>query len=373
MPDPEKPEPMKTKVNDHYTVTVLPGDGVGPEVTAAALHVLLSAADVGGFTVEVDFRDFGGIAIDRHGTPLPDATREACLAADAVFLGAVGGPKWDDAPERPEKGLLGLRKTLGVFANVRPVSVPRQLVSRSPLRTQIAAGTDMVIVRELTGGVYFGEPSGVAVEDGRRVGVSTMRYDEEEIVRVARVAFEMARKRNGRVTSVDKANVLAASMLWREVVTELHAGEFDDVDLDHLYVDNAAMQLVRRPRDFDVVLTGNLFGDILSDLAATIPGSLGMLPSASLGGRAGLFEPVHGSAPDIAGTGKANPAAAILSMAMMLDALGHTESGASVRRATMQTIAGDVRTPDLGGTATTEAVGAAVSELLFSEKARVAA
>ncbi len=364
---------MTDQVNDHYRIAVLPGDGVGPEVTSAALHVLLTAADMGGFTVEVDFQDFGGVAIDRHGTPFPDATREACLASDAVFLGAVGGPQWDDAAERPEKGLLDLRKSLGAFANLRPVSVPRQLVSRSPLRTQIAAGTDLVIVRELTGGIYFGEPSGISVEGGRRAGVSTMRYDEDEIARIARVGFETARRRNGRLTSVDKANVLAVSKLWREVVTEVHAVEFADVTLDHLYVDNAAMQLVRRPRDFDVILTGNLFGDILSDLAATLPGSLGMLPSASLGGKAGLFEPVHGSAPDIAGTGKANPVAAILSVAMMLDALGRSGSAASVRTATMRTIAGEMRTPDLGGTASTEAVGAAVAQSLQQEQSRVAA
>ena len=364
---------MDKQVNDHYDITVLPGDGVGPEVTAAALHVLLAAAEADGFTVEIDFKDFGGVAIDRHGTPLPEATLESCLKSDAVFLGAVGGPRWDDAPERPEKGLLELRKSLGAFANVRPVSVPRQLVSRSPLRTQIAAGTDLVIVRELTGGIYFGEPSEVTGEKGHRTAISTMRYDENEIARVARIAFEMARERNRRVTSVDKANVLAVSRLWRNVVTEVHAQEYDDVTLDHLYVDNAAMQLVRRPRDFDVVLTGNLFGDILSDLAATLPGSLGMLPSASLRGAAGLFEPVHGSAPDIAGTGKANPAAAILSIAMMLDALGRHDAARAVRHATMQTIAGSVRTPDLGGTSTTEAVGHEVSQFLSTEQPRVAA
>lgn len=358
---------------NHYHITVLPGDGIGPEVTTEAVRVLTAAAKIGGFAVEVTEHPFGGAAIDATGHPLPDETRAACLASDAVLLGAVGGPRWDSAPERPESGLLALRKLLGTFANVRPVAVPGQLVSRSPLRTQIAAGTDLVIVRELTGGIYFGEPAGITVEDGVRTGVNTMRYDENEIARVARVAFAMARKRSGRVTSVDKANVLAVSRLWREVVTEVHRAEFADIRLDHLYVDNAAMQLIRRPRDFDVIVTGNLFGDILSDLAATLPGSLGMLPSASLGGTAGLFEPVHGSAPDIAGRGLANPAAAILSVAMLLDSLGRDEVASAVRRVTLQTLADDHRTSDLGGSASTSEVGAAITSRLLHESTRAAA
>lgn len=368
-----KPDLMTRSNKDHYRITSLPGDGIGPEVTQEALRVLEAAAAVGGFTVDIAEHPFGGAAIDAYGEPFPASTRSACLDCDAVLLGAVGGPKWDDAPVRPEKGLLELRKVLGAFANVRPVAVPRQLVSRSPLRTQIAAGTDLVIVRELTGGIYFGEPAGISIEGGLRTGVNTMRYDEHEIARVARVAFAMARQRSRRVTSVDKANVLAVSRLWREVVSEVHQAEFDDVELDHLYVDNAAMQLVRRPRDFDVIVTGNLFGDILSDLAATIPGSLGMLPSASLGGVAGLFEPVHGSAPDIAGSGKANPAAAILSVAMMLDAFGRDDLANAVRRATLHTTAGDHRTPDLGGTYSTSEVGAAVADALLEERTQVAA
>jgi 3-isopropylmalate dehydrogenase len=328
-----------------YRIAWLPGDGIGRDVTEAALRVLQSVADVLGFTVRVSEHAAGGAAIDQFGTPLPDETLEACRASDAVLLGAVGGPRWDDleGDKRPEAGLLRLRKELGVFANLRPVSVPEALAGGSPLRKEIVAGTDLLIVRELTGGIYFGQPRGRnAVE-----GYNTMRYSDDEVRRIARVAFEWASNRRGKVTSVDKANVLEVSRLWRDVVTSVHAEEYPHLELEHLYVDNAAMQLVRRPSDFDVVVTGNLFGDILSDLAATLPGSLGLLPSASIGGRVGLFEPVHGSAPDIAGQDKANPIAAILSVAMLLDHLGEKPSAAAVRLAVESVLDEGLRTADI--------------------------
>ncbi|MEM1118218.1 MAG: isocitrate/isopropylmalate family dehydrogenase, partial [Bacteroidota bacterium] len=261
------------------------------------------------------------------------------------------------ADVRPERGLLRLRARLGAFANLRPVTVSEAEAQRSPLRPEGVAGTNLLIVRELTGGIYFGLPR----ERTDAEAFDTMRYSVREIERIARVAFTWARRRGGRLTSVDKANVLASSALWRDTVARLGADEFADVALDHLYVDNAAMQIVRDPKQFDVVVTGNLFGDILSDLAATLPGSLGMLPSASVGGPVGVFEPIHGSAPDLAGTGRANPLAAILSAAMLLDAADLPEAAASVRRAVAATLAAGPVTPDLGGTATTEAVGAAVA------------
>ena len=332
-----------------YRITWLPGDGVGREVTEAAVEVVERVARVQGFQVDVDERAAGGAAIDSAGTPLPDATLEACKKADAVLLGAVGGPKWDDREgnQRPEAGLLRLRKELGVFANLRPVVVPEGLAAGSPLRREIVAGTDMMIVRELTGGIYFGQPKGREAGPDGAEAFNTMRYSESEIARIARVAFTWARGRRRKVTSVDKANVLEVSQLWREVVTRIHREEFSDVGLEHLYVDNAAMQIVRRPSDFDVVVTGNLFGDILSDLAATLPGSLGLLPSASIGGRVGLFEPVHGSAPDIAGQEKANPIAAILSAAMMLEHLQESEAAASIRRGVEHVLKEGLRTPDI--------------------------
>lgn len=332
-----------------YHIVLLPGDGIGPEVIAEAVRVLEAAADVHHFQLTFAEYPVGGAALDTEGDPLPEATLNACHAADAVLMGAVGGPKWDHftGSQRPESGLLRLRKGLGVFANLRPVAVSESLADASPLRTERVAGTDVLIVRELTGGIYFGEPRGVAEENGQRVGRNTMVYAEDEIRRIARVAFRWAARRSGRVTSVDKANVLDVSRLWREVVAEVQAAEFPGIDLTHLYVDNAAMQLVRAPRQFDVVVTGNLFGDILSDLAATLPGSLGVLPSASVGGPVGLFEPVHGSAPDIAGQGKANPIAAILSAAMLLDALGEADAAAAVRRGVDEALSAGWRTADL--------------------------
>ncbi len=328
-----------------YRIAWLPGDGIGRDVTQEALRVLRSAGDAFGFSVTIDEHAAGGAAIDAYGSPLPDETLAAALASDAVLLGAVGGPKWDnlDGSLRPEAGLLRLRKELGVFANLRPVVVSEALAGGSPLRKEIVAGTDLLIVRELTGGIYFGQPRGRnAVE-----AYNTMRYSADEIERIARVAFEWAGRRSGRVTSVDKANVLDVSRLWREVVSRVHNEEYPDLSLEHLYVDNAAMQLVRRPSEFDVLVTGNLFGDILSDLAATLPGSLGLLPSASIGGTVGIFEPVHGSAPDIAGQDKANPIAAILSVAMMLDYLEENESAAAVRRSVDVVLGEGMRTADI--------------------------
>ncbi len=345
-----------------YHLVVLPGDGIGPEVIAQALRVLEAAADTYGFGLRTETHAVGGHALELCGDPLPRMTRQACQACDAVLLGAVGGPRWDHetGPRRCEAGLLALRRLLGAFANLRPVVVPPSLGAVSPLRS--APGTDLVIVRELTGGIYFGEPRGIETIDGIRSGANTMRYTEPEVIRIARVAFRLADQRSGRVTSVDKANVLDVSQLWRQTVEQLHDDEFPHVALDHLYVDNAAMQIVLHPTRFDVVLTANLFGDILSDLAATLPGSLGMLPSASVGGGTGLFEPVHGSAPDIAGRGIANPLGAILSGSMLLDALGEGAAAAAIRGAVERVLESSLRTSDLGGRASTAQIADAVLE-----------
>jgi 3-isopropylmalate dehydrogenase len=328
-----------------YRIAWLPGDGIGRDVTRAALDVMEAVADAIGFALTVEEHLAGGAALDATGDPLPSTTREACTAADAVFLGAVGGPKWDanTGDQRPEAGLLALRKLLGTYANLRPVTVPAALADASPLRPDRVANTDVLIVRELTGGIYFGEPSGRSEHDAH----NTMRYTTDEVARIAHVAFQQAQRRDGRVTSVDKANVLTVSQLWRDVVTDVHRTDYPDIELSHLYVDNAAMQLVRDPTQFDVVLTGNLFGDILSDLAATFPGSLGLLPSASLGGAVGLFEPVHGSAPDIAGQNIANPIAAILSGAMLLDELGEPQAAAAIRKGVRGALDEGARTADL--------------------------
>lgn len=306
------------------TVCLLPGDGIGPEIVAEAVKVLRAVEKKYGHVFTMTEALIGGAAIDAVGEPLPASTVTACKAADAVFLGAVGGPKWDTIPPaiRPERGLLGIRQELGLFANLRPATLFPELAGACLLRADtVAKGLDLIVVRELTGDVYFGKPAAVEMRNGVRVGFNTMIYDENEIARIAHVAFATARKRKKRLCSVDKANVLDVSRLWREVVCEV-AHEYPDVELSHMYVDNAAMQLVRDPSQFDVMVTGNLFGDILSDAAAAITGSIGMLPSASLGvggpGHPGLFEPIHGSAPDIAGQGKANPLATILSAAMML-------------------------------------------------------
>lgn len=349
-----------------YQIAWLPGDGIGVDVSEVAIEVMQAVASALGITLTFERHAMGGAAIDAYGDPLPDAVLEACQAADAVYLGAVGGPAWDHytGAMRPESGLLKLRKGLGVYANLRPVVVPHSLAASSPLRADVVADTDMLIVRELTGGIYFGEPRERSGEGEQEQAFNTMVYTREEIARIARVAFDWARKRSGHVTSVDKANVLVVSQLWRDVVTEVQQAEYRDVQLQHLYVDNAAMQVVRDPRQFDVIVTGNLFGDILSDLAATLPGSLGLLPSGSVGGKVGLFEPVHGSAPDIAGQNKANPIAAILSGAMMLDTLGESEAAAVIRQGVQAALDAGNRTGDLwreGMTlATTQSFGAVV-------------
>jgi len=327
-------------------IVTLPGDGIGPEIMAAALEVLRA---VGEF--EVEEHVFGGASIDAHGTALTDATLAACRAADAVLLAAVGGPKWDTtdpAKPRPEQGLLGIRRELGLYANLRPVRPLPALYDASPLKRELIERTDMLVVRELTGGIYFGERG----REGERA-FDTCVYTVGEIERIARTAFELARS---RVTSVDKANVLETSRLWREVVGRVHSEEFPHVLLEHLLVDNAAMQLISAPRHFDVILTENMFGDILSDEAAMLTGSIGMLPSASLGGDGpGLFEPVHGSAPDIAGTGTANPLAMFLSVALMLrHGLAREDAAAAVESAVDRALGSGLRTADLGGGASTE-------------------
>jgi 3-isopropylmalate dehydrogenase len=333
-------------------ILLLPGDGIGPEVMDAARQVLVRIGDF-----ELEDHPVGGSSIDAHGTALTDEVLEACRGADAVLLAAVGGPRWEstdpDAP-RPEQGLLGLRKGLGLFANLRPVRPSPALIEASPLKRERIERTNLLVVRELTGGLYFGER-------GRRDGSAfdTCVYSEEEIERIARVAFGSARS---RVTSVDKANVLESSRLWREVVTRLHSDEFPLIELEHMLVDNAAMQLVSGPAHFEVILTENMFGDILSDEAAMLTGSIGMLPSASLGADGpGLFEPVHGSAPDIAGTGKANPMAMFGSVAMMLrHGLGMEQEAAGLESAVDRALEEGLRTSDLGGDATTEEATRAV-------------
>ena len=302
-------------------IAVLPGDGIGPEVVAEAVKVLERLRRDSGLKIEMETAPVGGTAYDAHKHPLPDATLKLARRADAVLLGAVGGTRWDTLPRelRPEKALLGLRSELKLFANLRPAILYPQLASASTLKPEIVAGLDLLIVRELTGDIYFGEPRGVrTLENGERQGFNTMVYAEHEVERVARVAFDAARKRRKKLCSVEKANVLETSGLWREVVVRV-AKDYPDIELSHMYVDNAAMQLVRAPKQFDVIVTGNIFGDILSDEAAMLTGSIGMLPSASLdAANKGMYEPIHGSAPDIAGKGVANPLATILSAAMML-------------------------------------------------------
>jgi len=300
-------------------LTVLPGDGIGPEVIDEAVRVLDRIASVWGHEVNITYKDVGGAALLSSDDPLPKATLDACLSSPAVLLGAVGGPAFDRFPSslRPERGLLRLRHGLGAFANLRPAICLPSLEACSPLRPELVRGTDILIVRELLGGLYFGEPRSIEGPAGKRSAIDTMQYGEGEIERIAHLGFRLARSRRRKITSVDKANVLDCSKLWREVVNRV-ATEYSDVQLSHLYVDSAAMALVSRPADFDVILTENMFGDILSDQAGAVVGSIGMLGSASLGGAVGLYEPVHGSAPDIAGQGVANPLGAILSLAMLL-------------------------------------------------------
>jgi len=333
------------------TVLILPGDGIGPEIVAEAKKVLLAVNDQHKLGLEFDDGKLGGASIDEYGVPLSDDTLAKARAADAILLGAVGGPKWDgiDSAIRPERGLLKIRSELELFANLRPAILYPQLADASSLKPEIVSGLDILIVRELTGGIYFGQPRGIrTLENGERQGYNTYVYAEHEIERIGRNAFEMARKRGKRVCSVDKANVLEATILWREVMDRL-APEYPDVELSHMYVDNAAMQLVRAPKQFDVIVTGNMFGDILSDAAAMLTGSIGMLPSASLDiNGCGMYEPCHGSAPDIAGQGIANPLATILSVAMMLRySLDMSEVADQIEVAVSKVLDQNLRTADI--------------------------
>lgn len=351
-------------------IVLLPGDGIGPEIVREAERVLDAVAKAFNHHFTFERHKIGGIAIDETGGPLPPETVEACKKSDAVLLGAVGGPKWDDpnAKVRPEQGLLGIRKELGLFANLRPIRVVPALLSASPLRPEIVQGTDILFFRELTGGIYFG-PSGRKTIDGEEAAFNEMVYRVSEIERIVRAAAEAARTRRKRLTSVDKANVLEVSRLWRSVTTRVLRDEFPDVTLEHVLVDAMAMHLLARPRDFDVVVTGNLFGDILTDEASMLPGSLGLLPSASLGsGGPGLYEPIHGSAPDIAGKGIANPLATILAAAMMLrHSLGLESEAVAIEEAVDKVLADGLRTADIaagGPRISTEEMGGYVAAKL---------
>ena len=365
-----------------FTIALLPGDGIGPEVVAQGRRVLDRAAELFGHEVRYHEGMMGGCAIDATGVALSDETVAMCRRADAVLLGAVGGPKWDDpkAKTRPEDGLLKLRKDLRLFANLRPVSAYPELIDATPLRPHLLEGLDLLVIRELTGGLYFGKPKKRWSTSRGRRAIDAMAYSEREIERVVRIGFELARARRKKLTSVDKANVLETSRLWREVTTEVAAG-YPDVELTHMLVDTAAMNLVRSPAAFDVIVTENTFGDILTDEAAVLAGSMGMLPSASLGGRGiaahgpkagrtfGLYEPIHGSAPDIAGQGKANPLAMILSVALMLRySLGQSATAAAIETAVQRVLRDGLRTPDIAGqgepTVDTEAMGSAVIDAL---------
>ncbi|MEL6581448.1 MAG: 3-isopropylmalate dehydrogenase [Cyanobacteria bacterium J06621_12] len=335
-----------------HRITLLPGDGIGPEIISVAVDVLGAIASKHDLEFSFTKALIGGAAIDETGEPLPEATLNACRDSDAILLAAIGGYKWDNLPrsQRPETGLLGMRSGLGLFANLRPATILPQLIDASSLKREIVEGVDIMVVRELTGGIYFGQPKGVfETETGEQRGVNTMAYSVSEIDRIAKVGFETAQKRTGKLCSVDKANVLDVSQLWRDRVTAM-AKDYGDVELSHLYVDNAAMQLVRAPKQFDTIVTGNLFGDILSDAAAMLTGSIGMLPSASLGeaGKPGVYEPVHGSAPDIAGQDKANPLAQVLSAAMMLRyGLNEPEAATDIETAVNQVLDQGYRTGDI--------------------------
>ncbi len=350
-----------------YKIVSIPGDGIGPEVVAGAIEVLQAVAARHGLQIEVEEHLFGGASYDVHGQMLTDATLEACKNCDAVLLGAVGGPKWEKLPhnEKPEAALLRIRKELGLFANLRPAKVYDALLDASTLKAEVVKGTDFMVFRELTGGIYFGQPRGY---DENR-GWNTMVYETYEVERIARLAFETARKRgNARVTSIDKANVLEVSQFWRNIVHEVHR-DFPEIELVDMYVDNAAMQIVRNPKQFEVIVTENLFGDILSDISGMITGSLGMLPSASIGSEHALYEPIHGSAPDIAGQGKANPIATIASVAMMFEnSFGKPEIASEIYGAIEKALAAGVRTADIakpGETvvSTTEMTSAIIARL----------
>lgn len=359
-------------------ITILPGDGIGPEVTAEALRVIRSISDVGKIDLEYTFEEIGGSAIRNSGVPLPSETLDSCLRSDAVLLGSVGDPEFDSLPpsERPEAGLLSLRKALGGYANLRPAKAFNALIDSSPLRKEILAGTDLLIVRELLGGLYFGYPRQITSDEA----INTMRYNGKEIERCARIAFESAKKRRKKVTSVDKANVLEVSQLWRASVSRLAREEFPEIELEHMYVDACAMHLVTNPSRFDVILTENLFGDILSDESAVLTGSLGTLASATIGGKVGLFEPVHGSAPDIAGKNIANPIGAIESAAMMFRyAFSNSAAADAIEQAINEVLNEGLRTVDIAAGASaisTTEMGQAIAErsgVIYSKKRPVAA
>jgi 3-isopropylmalate dehydrogenase len=355
---------MSAARQSSYTVALLPGDGIGPEIVAQAKRVLVAAAELAGVTMSFEEGLIGGAAIDATGTALPDETIAMCKRADAVLLGAVGGPKWDNpsAKVRPEQGLLAIRKALGLYANLRPVAPHPSLIDASPLRPERLAGVDLLVVRELTGGIYFGEKGLDQLPGGGERARDLCTYDTEEVTRIVRMGAELARGRRGKLTSVDKANVLETSRLWRRIATKVMAEEFPDVQVEHVLVDSCAMVLVTNPARFDVIVTENMFGDILTDEAAVLTGSIGLLPSASLGApnagggtRVGLYEPIHGSAPDIAGKGIANPVGTILSVAMLLrHSLGLETEAKAVEKAVFDAVAAGARTKDLGGSATTE-------------------
>lgn len=335
-----------------YQITVLPGDGIGPEVVREGTEVLNQVASIYGFQVQYEEGLVGGASIDATGQPLTDPVLKLAKESHAVLLGAMGGPKWDglDYSVRPERALLALRRELGLFANLRPVKLFSALASASTLKREVVEGTDLLVVRELTGGIYFGEPKGVTkLPEGTERGVNTLVYTTPEIERIGRVAFEAARRRRNQVLSVDKANVLEATELWRRVITQVHKeGGFADIHLDHMLVDNCAMQLIRNPKQFDVIVTTNMFGDILSDEAAMLTGSIGMLPSASIGGKVGMYEPVHGSAPDIAGKDMANPLATILTVALMLrHSLDQGDAAERIEKAVGDVLNEGYRTADI--------------------------
>jgi 3-isopropylmalate dehydrogenase len=352
-----------------HRITLLAGDGIGPEITAVARQLLDAVSRRHGFELIYDEQPMGGAAIEATGEPLPPSTLEACRAADAVLLAAIGSPQYDSLPreQRPESGLLGLRAGLGLFANLRPVKIIPALASASTLKPEVIEGVDLVVVRELTGGVYFGTPKGRVEAEGHVRAFNTMAYSDFEIDRIAKVGFDLARQRGGKLCSVDKANVLDVSQLWRDRV-EAIAADYPGVTLSHMYVDNAAMQLVRAPKQFDVILTSNLFGDILSDEAAMLTGSIGMLPSASLGsGGPGLFEPIHGSAPDIAGQDRANPMAMVLSAAMLLRiGLKQEAAATDLEAAVERTLAAGFRTGDLMAAGCTQLGCRAMGEQLLA-------
>jgi len=336
-----------------YKIAVLKGDGIGPEIVNEAIKVLNAVAEKENFQLEYNEYLLGGSAYDKFQDPCPEETIEGCLNSDGVLFGAIGGYKWDNLPKekRPESGLLKIRKALGLYANLRPAVIFDELVEASTLKEEVIKGVDLLVVRELTGGIYFGQPR----EKTQERAYNTMVYTKEEIERIAKIGFEEAMKRRKKVTSVDKANVLEVSELWREVVEEV-AKNYPEVELEHMYVDNAAMQLVRNPKQFDVILTGNIFGDILSDESSMVVGSIGLLPSASIGGKVGLFEPIHGSAPDIAGEGIANPIATILSAAMMLDYLGEINAAEKIRKSIKKVLNMGYRTKDIASFGAKEVV-----------------